>query len=944
VEFRVLGPLEVLVDGVPARLGGPRPRAVLGTLLTHAGRAVSVQRLIDQVWDEDPPPTAVAALQMHISALRRVLRDRLVTTTSGYRVDVAEEEIDAHRFESALRDVGPLLTQRPAQAAADLSSALALWHGEPYGGVAAGSDVAAARVTLSELRLSALEDKLEVELGLGRHAQAAPELSGLVAEYPGRPRLAGLYLLALYRCGRINDAQAAYDMLLQRLADEFGTEPAAAVTALARAISRRDPTLDPPTAIPTPPSRFIGRRGELERLADRLGRSRLLTLTGPGGCGKTRLALELARDTVIDHPDGVFVIELAPLPPGGAVAERLAAELSVRPRPGLSPAQAVADQLRGMRALIVLDNCEHVIDGSAALAARLLGQCAGLRILATSREPLGIDGEQVWPLTGLRVPAEEDEAAVAVHSEAIRLLSDRGAAALGGFAVTARNAAAAGRLCRLLDGLPLAIELAAAQLRTMSLPELATHIGQRLEHRLTLADRRSRTAPDRHHTMHAAIDWSYQLLAPEEQALFRRLSVFAGGFRQEAAETVAGETTSDMHATLDVLARLVDQSVLTADRGRDGVRFVMLELVRQYAAERLAEAGETEDIRDRHAAWCVTLAEGAAQFGGDDHAELVRRLDLEEGNLRAALEWCLGEGADPMRALEISSPLWWYWWTRGLMSEGRGWLRRALAATDPTPTRLRGSALRAAAALTRNSGDYAEARDLGEQCLAVYQALSERTGLISALGGLCVTAIALQDFDAALRYGRESCRLAEEAGDRLRYGSALNNIGLALRCLGRIEEAGETFGAAMENCQAIGDRRGEAATLSNLGRIARLSGNQKQARCQYTQSLALYRDLDLAEGMLDMLEALASLEAEQGHATEALRLLTVCERERVRLGAPLFVQDEIADRDQTLAKAHAALGQRATAVTAEARDVPLETVVDETLAADRSRSENRPEG
>ncbi|HEV3169221.1 MAG TPA: BTAD domain-containing putative transcriptional regulator [Actinocrinis sp.] len=944
MEFRVLGPLEVLVDGVPARLGGPRPRAVLGTLLTHAGRAVSVQRLIDQVWDEDPPPTAVAALQMHISALRRVLRDRLVTTTSGYRVDVAEEEIDAHRFESALRDVGPLLTQRPAQAAADLSSALALWHGEPYGGVAAGSDVAAARVTLSELRLSALEDKLEVELGLGRHAQAAPELSGLVAEYPGRPRLAGLYLLALYRCGRINDAQAAYDMLLQRLADEFGTEPAAAVTALARAISRRDPTLDPPTAIPTPPSRFIGRRGELERLADRLGRSRLLTLTGPGGCGKTRLALELARDTVIDHPDGVFVIELAPLPPGGAVAERLAAELSVRPRPGLSPAQAVADQLRGMRALIVLDNCEHVIDGSAALAARLLGRCAGLRILATSREPLGIDGEQVWPLTGLRVPAEEDEAAVAVHSEAIRLLSDRGAAALGGFAVTARNAAAAGRLCRLLDGLPLAIELAAAQLRTMSLPELATHIGQRLEHRLTLADRRSRTAPDRHHTMHAAIDWSYQLLAPEEQALFRRLSVFAGGFRQEAAETVAGETTSDMHATLDVLARLVDQSVLTADRGRDGVRFVMLELVRQYAAERLAEAGETEDIRDRHAAWCVTLAEGAAQFGGDDHAELVRRLDLEEGNLRAALEWCLGEGADPMRALEISSPLWWYWWTRGLMSEGRGWLRRALAATDPTPTRLRGSALRAAAALTRNSGDYAEARDLGEQCLAVYQALSERTGLISALGGLCVTAIALQDFDAALRYGRESCRLAEEAGDRLRYGSALNNIGLALRCLGRIEEAGETFGAAMENCQAIGDRRGEAATLSNLGRIARLSGNQKQARCQYTQSLALYRDLDLAEGMLDMLEALASLEAEQGHATEALRLLTVCERERVRLGAPLFVQDEIADRDQTLAKAHAALGQRATAVTAEARDVPLETVVDETLAADRSRSENRSEG
>ena len=941
MEFRVLGPLEVLTGGEPARLGGPRPRAVLGTLLAHAGRPVSVERLIDQVWDENPPPTAVAALQMHVSALRRILGDRLVTTASGYLLDVAGAEVDAHRFEAALTEIRPLLAQRPALAAADLAAALALWRGEQaYGGVAAGTDVAAARVTLSELRLSAFEDRLEVELALGRHAQAAPELAGLFAEHPGRARLARLYLLALYRCGRIGDAQAAYDALRLRLDAEFGTEPAADVTALARAIARRDPTLDPPGAIPTPPSRFIGRRGELEHLADRLGRSRLLTVTGPGGCGKTRLALELARDTAIDHPDGVFVIELASLPTGGAVAERLAAELSVRARVGEPMTLTLAGHLRDMRALIVLDNCEHVIEGCAALAAALLARCAGLRILATSREPLGVGGEQVWPLSGLNVPAETDPAPVAARSEAVRLLADRGAAAHAGFTVTADNALAAGRLCRLLDGLPLAIELAAAQLRTMSLTELAERLERRLDRGLTLADRRSRTTPDRHHTMNAAIDWSYRLLGTDERAVFRRLSVFAGGFREDAAEAVAGTLAEDKTIASDMrehLNRLVDQSILTVDRGRYGVRFRMLELVRQYAAERLAESDARDEVRRRHAAWCVTVATGSAAFGGDDHADLVRRLDLEEGNLRAALDWCLGEGADPVRALEIASPLWWYWWTRGLMAEGRSWLRRALAATDPAPTRLRGSALRAAAALTRNSGDYAEALELGEQCLAVYQSLSEATGLISALGGLCVTAIALQDFEAAIRYGRESCRLAEEAGDRLRYGSSLNNIGLALRCLGRIEEAGETFAASLENCREIGDRRGEGATLSNLGRIARLSGDPVAARRQYAQSLAIYRDLDLAEGMLDMLEALASLEIEERRAAQGLRLLVVCDRERIRLGAPLFVQDEVEDRDQSLAAAHAALGAEADIVIEEARSVPLETAVDDTLKTEQRR-------
>jgi tetratricopeptide (TPR) repeat protein len=378
--------------------------------------------------------------------------------------------------------------------------------------------------------------------------------------------------------------------------------------------------------------------------------------------------------------------------------------------------------------------------------------------------------------------------------------------------------------------------------------------------------------------------------------------------------------------------------MLAVERGRDGVRFRMLELVRQYADERLTESGEADDVRAHHAAWCVSIARASAGFGGADHATLVRRLDLEEGNLRAAMEWCLGPGADPTRALEIASPLWWYWWARGLMTTGRDWLRRALAATDPAPTPLRGSALRAAAALTRNSGDYAEARELGEQCLAVYQALSEPTGLISALGGICVTAIAQQDYAAALHYGTRSRELAAEAGDRLRLASALNNIGLALRCQGRVDEASTTFAAALENWRAVDDRRGEAATISNLGRIARLSGDAERARRQYTESLALYRGLDLAEGMLDLLEALAGIEVEQGQPEAGLRLLTVAQRERDRLGAPLFVQDEIADRDQAFAAAHAALGYGAKVVVDEARELTLDAAVAKMLTADSSSS------
>ena len=941
MEFRVLGTLEVLVAGKPARLGGPRPRAVLSTLIVHAGKPVSAAHLIDQVWGSQPPATAMASLQMHVSAIRKVVGDRLVTTNSGYQLNAAEDELDASRFVAIIATVRPLLAERPTRAIADLGAALALWRGEPFTDTPAGSDVAAARLRLTELRLSVIEDRIEAELGIGRHAELIAELAELVVRHPVRERLAGLYLLALYRCGRISDAQAAYQRLRAELEAELGLEPGAEIVSLARAIDRRDPTLNPPTLIPTPASRFIGRRREVERLAAQLGSTRLLTLTGPGGSGKTRLALELARDTAADHPDGVYVVELASSPAGGSVVDRIAAALTSstlahRPRGGLTKSArtrgeeplitTLANHLRGRRALIVLDNCEHVIAKAASVAAELLANCVGLRILATSREPLGVAGEEVWPLAGLSVPAENERPATAVTTEALRLLADRGQAARAGFSITGRDVEIASRLVRRLDGLPLAIELAAAQLRTRSLLELTTQLETRYDSQLALADRRTRTLPDRHQTMRAAIDWSYQLLAKDEQAVFRAMSVFAGGATVGAIEQLVTRDDVD-----ELLARLVDQSVLVVQVRPEGTRYRMLELVRAYATERLVDAGEARRVRELHAIWCVGLASSAAHYGGIDHTERVAQLAAEEPNLRAALEWCLGEGGEPSRALEIASPLWWYWWARGLMAEGRDWLRRALAASDPAPSQLRGSALRAAAALTRNNGDYREARELGEECLAVFESLSSVTGCINALGGLCVTTIAEQDFAAALRYGERTRELAEAAGDRLRYASALNNIGLALRCLGRLEESERTFNQALYGWQTVDDRRGEAATLGNLGVLARRSGDLARSRTLLIESLRSYHDLDLIEGMLDALDGLACLAIDDNDPVTALRLLTVSGRERDRLGAVLFVQDEIADRKTALLAARAALGDQATAVAAAARGLALRPVVADLL-------------
>ncbi|PZS34318.1 MAG: hypothetical protein DLM58_05925 [Pseudonocardiales bacterium] len=937
LEFRTLGPIELMVNGQSAPLGGPKQRTLLALLLLAEGRALSSERLIDELWGGEPPPTALAALQVYVSGLRKLVGARLRRSAGGYALDVAEGELDSARFASMLAEARPQLAAEPAQASSVLARALELWRGDALAGAGDAPAVLGGRLRLEEQRIAAIEDRVAVDLALSRHALVVAELAELVATHPTRERLSSLYMLALSRSGRPRDAAEIYVQLSDALREQLGAEPSEQTAALAVAIARRDPTIDAPhsATLPAPVSRFIGRRSELDRLEELLGRSRLLTLVGPGGAGKTRLAVQLARDVgLVQHPDGVHFVDLAATTEGDSVIARVAAVLDVRELAGESLLDSVVARLRRVRVLLVLDNCEHLVQQSNEVAAALLKWCSGVRIMATSRESLGVDGETVVPVAGLQLPEAGEPYARAMRCDALRLLATRGAAARASFRIDENSIESALAICRRLDGLPLAIELAAARLRILSLSD----IEQRLDHQLDLLASNARTPADRHATMRATIDWSHHLLEKDEKVLFRRLATFVGGFSLEAAERVGADPEADPEdtptAVLDTLARLVDRSMLVADVGGPSGRFRMLKTIHEYATDRLEESGEGEAAKARHAAWFRDLIEGAPQFGGDDHALWMHRIGTELDNFRAALEWTLTDGALPDQALATATPLWWYWWESGQMREGKVWIKRALDAAESALPAQRGAALRAAAALARNSGDLAEARDLGEQALELQQQHGDPKGLAMAWNSLCMTATGQRDFEAAIEYVQQSRTQAELAGDERGLAVVANNMGTVLRCIGMLDEAEAGFREAVDRFRAAGDVRGEAAAVGNLGVVAGRRGDLAEARRLGLECLFRYRELELDEGQLDAIEALAGIEVAEGRPESALRLLTVTARERRRLGAPIFVADESDYRDASVAAAHAALdAARVQKIVTIAERVPLATVVEELLAA-----------
>ncbi|MGW4642965.1 BTAD domain-containing putative transcriptional regulator [Sphaerisporangium sp. NPDC004334] len=730
----ILGPLRVQdAGGNPVEVAGARLRALLVRLALDPGRVVTVERLVDDLWPGEPPANPAAALQSLVARLRRELggREAVASHPSGYRLGAEGPAVDAWVFDArAARGAALLRAGDPSGAGGPLREALELWRGPALVDASRFPFAAAPAARLEELRLATLEARIDADLACAVPGLVA-ELEELAAAHPTREPFQARLMRALCADGRRADALEVYERVRAALADGLGVDPGAELRAAHLHALRADasPAVQTTAAggnLPAPLTRLVGRRDDLARVGRLLGEARLVTVTGPGGAGKTRLAVEAARRE--RAPDGVWLVELAhvtrpsgvlghlPRPSGVAAAVHAALAgtgllAGLGGAAGAGPAERLCASLAGRRALLVLDNCEHVVEEAAELVQRVLAAAPGVRVLATGREPLGVTGEALHPLPPLAVPGEDVTPLSAPSFAAVALFAERAAAVRPGFAVDEGNLADVVRLCRELDGMPLAIELAAARLRSLTLAQLAGMIGDRLE----VLGRGSRAVERRHRTLRATIDWSWELLTEPERAALRRLSVFAGGGASaEAAARVCG-------AGLDVLTSLVDRSLLVqaADDSRPaaplagdggGVRYRLLETVRHYASEKLAQTPETPEtpetpdgtestqctdgtgvgaeerrVRAAHAAYFLELAERCEpSLRGPEQAAALRLLDGHQGDLDAALGHAI-ECGWAETAVRLYTARLWSWVMRGRRREAAGWAAAVARATGGAP-------------------------------------------------------------------------------------------------------------------------------------------------------------------------------------------------------------------------------------------------------------------
>jgi predicted ATPase/DNA-binding SARP family transcriptional activator len=720
VRIGLLGAVELRdADGGLVPVRGIRLRALLLRLALDPDRAVPADRLIDDLWGAELPEDPVAALHSCVSRLRRALDDAgapgraaLRSEPAGYRLDSRSLRIDGAEFEqgaTAGRDA--LRAGDPSSAATLLRTVLALWRGPACADVAGWSFAVAPAARLESLRLAALEDRIDADLALSSTAPAdvptalVAELESLSAAHPLREGLAARLLLALCRDGRRNEALARYATIRRSLANELGTEPgpelhAAHLVALrggGPSINRSPAPAPARGNLPTPLTGLIGRAPELRVLDALLGSGRLTTLVGPGGAGKTRLAIEAAhRQTGSGVRDGVWLVELAGVAPGGVAAAVLGAlaRPTVETLPGRAAddaVQALGDALTGRRLVLVLDNCEHLVADVAAVLVGVLPKAPGVRVLATSREALGVTGERLCPVPPLLVDGEPVDGHDADTAPAVLLFAERARAARPGFVLDEGSLAEVRAVCRALDGLPLAIELAAARLRTLPLAELAARLTERVQPQersgpLAVLARGSRGGSERHRTLRAVLDWSWELLGDAERTVLRRMSVFAGPASDGmiAAVVASPRETPDVGDALDVLEDLVGKSLVVAASHSGGVRYRLLETVRAYAAEQMTASGEAEQIRAAHTAQYLRLAEDLEPRlrTGDQLAALVT-LRAAGPDLDAATASALTEGA-PGVAVRLVAARVWGWWLTGQRRESRWWADAVLSAATST--------------------------------------------------------------------------------------------------------------------------------------------------------------------------------------------------------------------------------------------------------------------
>jgi predicted ATPase/DNA-binding CsgD family transcriptional regulator len=702
---------------------------------------------------------------------------------------------------------------------------------------------------------------------------------------------------------------------------------------------------DSPNNLPLELSSFVGREKELAEVGRQLEGNRLLTLTGSGGCGKTRLALATATDLVERFEDGVWLVELAPLVDPSLVPQAVASALGLREQPGRSPAEALSRYLGSRNVMLVLDNCEHLVEACAALAEALLRFCPRLRVLATSREALDITGEVAWPVPPLSLPDVRrlSDVESLPRYESARLFLERAAAVRPAFALTEQNAQAVAQICYRLDGIPLAIELAAARVKVLSVEE----ISERLEDSFELLASGGRTAMPRQRTLHATMDWSHDLLPDEERTLFRRLSVFAGGFNLQAAQAVCSGDGLDRDRVPEVLWHLVDKSLMVA-REQDGeARYRLLETVRQYGREKLDDPEEEAELGRRHASFYVVLAEEADQgLSGPEQERWLILLEAEHDNLRAALTWSLGEGGDISLGVRLAAALGGFWSTRGYLSEGRRWLEETASRSGPKATQARAKALNGAGWVAMLQDEYEAAGPLIEEGLTLNRELGDKEGIASSLvilGSAAmmgrrddVPVVALLEEARKLRPELEDQRTVArmvllesmvmlEQNDRERM-VALNEESLAL-----FRERKYAYGVVM--------------CLTNLGLVTLAEGDYEKATALLSEDLRLARDLNHKLYIQYCLTGLAGVDASQGRPVRAARLWGAAEGMSETYGGHIMLADRsIIDYEGRLATARSRLNEVAwTAAWGEGRAMGPDQAIEYALEQEQAPGPAEPE-
>lgn len=942
LRIQLLGGFRVWVGdrAIPDQAWRPRTTATMLKLLALApGYRLHRDEVMELLWPETPVAAAANRLHGILHAARRILEPGLPPRGRSAYLRMNGEHVvlcpdgalwtDVAAFESAA--AAAEVASEPATSMA----AITLYSGELLPEDRYEEWAVRRREELHNRYVVLLRRLAELCEAQGDLAGAIAALERLIVAEPA-DEPAHVALMRLYAAtGRRTQALRLYNQFRETLQRELEVEPEAATQRLYEDILRGDVPLVqevpahggvqavggvPPPAqrrhnLPAQLTSFIGREREMAEVTGLLTTSRLVTLTGTGGCGKTRLALEVAARVVDRFTDGVWLVELAALTDGQLVVQAVASALGLRQQSGRPLLEMLVEYIQPRHLLVVLDNCEHLVADCAALADLLLRACPRLHILATSREPLGIAGETRWRVPSLNTPDPQtlpDSAALPsllAGYDAVRLFVDRARLSSPGFRLTPQNAAAVAQVCHRLDGLPLAIELAAARVGVLPVEQIAA----RLDDVFHLLGGGSRTALLRQQTLQAMMDWSYDLLSEKEQQLLRRLAVFADGATLEAAEATCVGGGIDAADVLGLLAALVDKSLVIVEEHDGEARYRLLEIIRQYAAEKLRAAGEEVEVRRRHRDWYLRLAERAEpESWGAAQRLWLERLELEHENLRAALAWSTSDpdGSEP--GLRLAAALWNFWWMRGYLSEGRRWLEQMLLRQEEAPLAARAKALHAGGVIAYALGDHATANQELEQSLALYQSLGDRRGIALNLTYLGMLARHRGEYGRASTLLEKSVTLFRGLGETWATAVALNVLGDIAADQRDYATARAFYEQGLSLLRRVQDTWGIAFTLVHLGRVAYYQGEHRHAVLLCREALTLLQELGVPRGTAACLETLAGIAAARGQLDRAVRLFGAAAALRHSLGTPGAPQER-ADNEQVMAALRAGLGAEAFA-------------------------------